>query len=318
MGRKQVSTDENPLRVRCAAMETTAALPAWDDLRVLLALHRHRSFLAAGKALGVSTSTAARRIEALERALGRPLVHRSSAGTSVEPDALELISLAEQLELGLQAVRRDEGDSALSGTVRVSMGEGFIQPVTRILSDLRRTHQGLLLELVSESRLVDLARREADLGIRKTRSSSPVLIERAVGRLHFGFFAAPSYVERRLRDGRLRVADFGRHDFLTYEGELARTPQGRWLAARGITRAVVRTNSDLALQSACEAGQGVALLALAQVMGTQLVQLEVDAAPPPVPVYLVFHRELRQVARVRLVLDALTRAFRALPPSAWG
>ena len=76
----------------------TPVTPTWDDLRVLLALHRHRSFLAAGKALGVSTSTAARRIEALEAALGRPLVHRSSGGTSVEPGALELVTLAEQLE----------------------------------------------------------------------------------------------------------------------------------------------------------------------------------------------------------------------------
>src|SRR3954462_3357175 len=92
--------------------------PTWDALRVLLALHRHRSFLAAGKALGVSTSTAARRIEALEASLGRPLVHRSSGGTQVEPDALELVALAEQLELGLRAVRRDEGDQAIAGTVR--------------------------------------------------------------------------------------------------------------------------------------------------------------------------------------------------------
>ena len=77
----------------------TAYEPSWDDLRVLLAVHRHRSFLAAGRALGISTSTTSRRIEALEQALDRPLVHRSSAGTSLEPEALELVNLAEQLEL---------------------------------------------------------------------------------------------------------------------------------------------------------------------------------------------------------------------------
>jgi DNA-binding transcriptional LysR family regulator len=153
-----------------------AALPVWDDLRVLLALHRHRSFLAAGKALGVSTSTVARRIEALESSVGRQLVHRSSGGTSVEPDALELVTLAEQLELGLDAVRRDEGAETLSGTVRVSMGEGFVRPVTQALSELRRKHQSLQLEVISEPRPVDLARREADIGIRNARSSSPVVV----------------------------------------------------------------------------------------------------------------------------------------------
>src|SRR4051794_8097757 len=146
------------------------ATPAWDDLRVLLALHRHRSFLAAGKALGVSTSTAARRIEALEQALGRPLVHRSSGGTSVEPDALELVALAEQIEIGLRAIRRDEGKQGIGGTVRVSLSEGSLRPVTQILCELRRLHPELELEILSEIRLVDLARREADVAVRVSKS----------------------------------------------------------------------------------------------------------------------------------------------------
>jgi DNA-binding transcriptional LysR family regulator len=80
---------------------------SWDDLRVLLALHRHGSFLRAGRALGISVSTASRRIDALESALGRVVVRRGSTGTSMEPDAIELVGLAEQLENGLSAVRRD-------------------------------------------------------------------------------------------------------------------------------------------------------------------------------------------------------------------
>ncbi len=285
--------------------------PPWDDLRVLLALHRHRSLLAAGKALGVSTSTAARRIEALEAALGRTLVHRSSTGTSVEPGALELVSLAEQLELGLEALRRDEGEAALSGTVRVSMGEGFVRPVTRVLAELRRKHQSLHLEVVSEARLADLARREADLGIRKARSASPVLIERAVGRLRFALYASQSYVERRLRDGRLRAGDFERHDFVGYEGTLRRAPQQQWLEAQGARRFTFRTNSDSALQEAAEQGQGICAIAEAQGRAVPgLVKLDFEGAFPSVPVFLVFHKELRRVPRCRLVASALEAALR--------
>ncbi len=66
-------------------------IPSWDDLRVLLAVHRQRSFLSAGKTLGLSTSTTSRRIDASEEALGRKLVNRSRAGTVLEPDAPRLI-----------------------------------------------------------------------------------------------------------------------------------------------------------------------------------------------------------------------------------
>jgi DNA-binding transcriptional LysR family regulator len=287
------------------------ASPAWDDLRVLLALHRHRSFLAAGKALGVSTSTVARRIDALEASLGRTLVHRSSAGTSVEPDALELVSLAEQLELGLRAARRDEGESALSGTVRVTMGEGFVRPATQVLSELRRKHPMLHLEVVSETQLVDVARREADVAIRKARSSSPVLVERRMGQLRFGLYASQSYVERRLRGGFLRAGDYSRHDFVGYDRSMQQLPQQQWLLAQGAERFTFLSNSDFALQEATEQGQGICLMA--EALGRSLpglVKLDIDVEPPSVPVYLVFHRELRRVPRVRLVTDALEAALR--------
>ncbi|MGK4002675.1 LysR family transcriptional regulator [Sorangium sp. So ce1036] len=289
----------------------SAGSPPWDDLRVLLALHRHRSFLAAGKALGVSTSTVARRIDALEAALGRPLVHRSNGGTSVEPDALELVALAERIESGLRAIRRDGGEEAFSGTVRVSLADAVVRPVTQLLCGLRRLYPGLQLEILSEARVVDLARREADIAMRSSKSSSPAVVHRPVGRVPFGLYAAPSYIERRLRGGRLRTADFARHDFVGYEGTPGPAPKTTWLVAHGAKRFVLRSNSHFALLEAALQGQGIAVLSEPAVRSTPgLVRLEVDAELPSVPVFLAYHRELRNVPRVRLVLDTLDTALR--------
>src|SRR5512133_972104 len=94
--------------------------PSWDDLRMLLAVHRHKSFLGAGKTLGIAPSTVARRVEALENELGRSIVHRSNHGAILDADAVRLIGLAEQLELGLSSLIRDDKDKddVVSGTVR--------------------------------------------------------------------------------------------------------------------------------------------------------------------------------------------------------
>lgn len=289
-------------------IETAAT---WDDLRVLLALHRHKSFLAAGKALGVSTSTAARRIDALEVSLGRSLVQRSSAGTRIEPDALALVGLAEQLELGLSAARRSESDGRVSGVVRVSCGEGFVRPVTTVLADLRRKHPALAFELGSETRLVDLARREADIGIRKTRSSSSLLVEKKLGNLRFALYASREYVDRRLSGPRLARGTFVRHDFVGYEGTLMATPHMRWLVAEGASQFPFRTTSDIAFQEAAEEGLGIALLATpVGDASSRLVRLDVDTDAPTLPVYVAFHGDLRGVARVRVVLAAFEAAFR--------
>ena len=274
-----------------AKMES--APPIWDDLRVLLAVHRHGSFLAVGRALGLSTSTAARRIDALEAALARPLVHRSSTGTVVVPDALDLVTLAEQMERGLLAIRRDGASAPLTGTVRISVGEGFVRPLVPLLVAFHELHPETQFELISDSRLVDLAGREADLGIRVVRSASDVLVERRLGAIRFGLFAAERYVARRVPAGHLGRGEFAAHDFLGFDGPLRRLLQESWLVDRGAVRFPFRSNSDLALLAAAAAGQGICL-----------------EAPPAVDAWLVYHRDLRAVPRVRAVAKAIEDAFR--------
>ena len=148
---------------------------SWDDLRFLLAVHRDRSFFAAGKSLGVAASTVARRVDAVERTLGRVLVHRSNDGTQLDTDALRLVALAEELELGLASLIRDDRDAEVSGAVRVSLSEGFVRPLVPLLARLHAKHPALRVEVISESRVADLARGEADIGIRIVRSvSAPI------------------------------------------------------------------------------------------------------------------------------------------------
>ena len=285
--------------------------PTWDDLRVLLELNRRGSLLGAGRAIGMSTSTAARRIEALETALGRPLARRTNEGTLLEPDALPLVALAEQLELGLQALRREEARDPFAGTVRISLVETFARQVTQPLCELRRSHPGLRLEIMSETRRVDLARREADIALRSGRSQSSALVQRLLGNVRCHLYASQGYVERRLHTARIKPTDLLRHDVIGWEGPGTQMPAKRWLESRGAKNFVLRSNSYQAILEATLQGQGIAVLAIVpQETPPGLVRLEIEAELPQVPVYLVYHRDVRRVPRVRLVADALTAALR--------
>ncbi|HVZ33603.1 MAG TPA: LysR family transcriptional regulator [Polyangiaceae bacterium] len=276
--------------------------PSWDDLRILLAVHRDASFLAAGKNLGVAASTIARRVDAIERSLGRVLVHRSNDGTRLDPDALRLVALAEELELGLASLVRERRDVEVSGTVRVSLSEGFIRPLVPLLARLHAKHPALDIELISESRVADLARGEADIGIRILRSASAAIVSKLLGRASTGLFASREYVERRLPSARLSREVAGLHEWVGLDASLDRLPQERWMREYGARRFTFRSNSALAIEHAVLAGMGIGVLGVVQ--GTSLpglVQLDPEHAPPQVEVFLAFHRDAKKTPRIRVV-----------------
>jgi DNA-binding transcriptional LysR family regulator len=281
----------------------------WDDLRVLLAVHRNKSLKAAGASLQLSTSTTARRIDALEAAVGRSLVVRTSRGASVDPGALDLVELATSLELGLRAALR--GDPQLGSVVRISTGDGFAGPLVQVLADLRRRSPETRIELVSEAHLVDVSRRETDLAIRTSRTHSSVVVERPLGSLTFGLYASRDYVERWVRSSSLQKVDFERLNFVGFVGPLEKLPHAKWLALLQAKRFCFRANTDALVHEAIRQSQGIGVLAeLVGDADASLQRLDVTPNAPTISVWLVFRRELRAEPRVRAVAQAIEASFR--------
>src|SRR5216684_2896292 len=71
----------------------------WDDVRVFLAVARHGSLRAAGRALGLSQPTIGRRLAAFEATFGGPtLFYRLPEGLRLNAAGEQLIPAAESVE----------------------------------------------------------------------------------------------------------------------------------------------------------------------------------------------------------------------------
>jgi DNA-binding transcriptional LysR family regulator len=141
----------------------------WDDVRHFLALARTGSVRAAGALLGVSHSTVARRVEALERRLGVRLFDRHRDGYLLTDAGREMVAGAERVEREMAALERGLAgqDARLEGPVRVTCTDSFIAKILlRVLGRLCEAHPGIELELDADAKNLDLSKREADVALR--------------------------------------------------------------------------------------------------------------------------------------------------------
>ena len=135
----------------------------WNDARIFLAVARHGSLRAAGRALGISQPTIGRRIAAFEAVFGGPtLFDRLPEGLRLNEAGAALLPVAEQLEDAALSLERHRAAASpvLSGTVRISVGEWAAAFLTGHIgsSSENPPPAGITLELV-ETLQTALSRR---------------------------------------------------------------------------------------------------------------------------------------------------------------
>ncbi|MFY0530248.1 LysR family transcriptional regulator [Archangium gephyra] len=270
----------------------------WDDLRVFVALARAGSLSAAARELRVSHATVGRRIAALEESLGRTLFDRRADGYVLTAEGAGVLELAADMEERAQGILRRAGQEAgLTGTVRLTAPEPFAERfLIPRLAALHRRHPGISLEVVSDPRSLSLAKREADLAVRIARPREGELVTRRLARLAYGVYAAP--------DGDTSA-------WIGLDDSLAHLPEAQWLARHAAgARLVLRANTLTGQLAAARAGFGKALLPrwFADEEGG-LIALPPPAPPPLREAWLVVHPDLKDVPRVRAVIDAVVAAF---------
>lgn len=174
----------------------------WDDVRHFLALARTGSVRAAGATLGVSHSTVARRVEALEARLGVRLFDRHRDGYLLTGAGNDMVLGAERVEREMAALERGLAgqDARLEGPVRVTCTDPFVARILlRGLAALCDEHPGIELELDADAKNLDLSKREADVAVRAllpTASPPEHLIGRRLVPITLCSYVATAHAER--------------------------------------------------------------------------------------------------------------------------
>ena len=285
----------------------------WNDLKFFLEVTRTGTTLGASKTLRVSQSTVARRIAALEEALGVQLFEKLQSGYMLTEVGAELRPTAEEVEASINQLNAKAGASCreLSGIVKLATNETFASYF--LVSALREFHEAypnVRLEIVTGDRIHDLTKGEADVAVRAGNPPEQnELVGKRVANDVWSLYCSRNYAAAH--GVPTNVAELKKHSFISIERGLFSGPLMDWVEENIPDEAVVLRQSSIAgLVTGIQSGLGISLMSDFLFQDHPgVIKCFTPKIERPSEVWLITHERLRHLPRVRAIMDFLSGYF---------
>ena len=277
----------------------------WNDLRFFAAVLEHGSTARAARALGVDQTTVARRITALEAALGIELFEREQTGYRPTPAAEVLqpsvLAVAAQMEQfaheAATAMRRAKRRIRVTGEDYV-MRRVVVPALTRFAAE----YPDVQLEIDVSSELRDLQAGEADVAVRASpEPTEPWLVRRKLSDDPWAVYCSAAYAAAHGVPQTLQ--ELAGHPFVSLE---VGVEEARAVGIEDAIRQVV--SSVPAVEAVIRTGACVGALprVVADLSGDLTFCFPI---PTSSAIWLVYPERLRRAPEVRALSRIIAEAF---------
>ncbi|AWN36127.1 LysR family transcriptional regulator [Methylobacterium radiodurans] len=281
---------------------------AWDDFRMVKAIADRGALTQAAAHLGINHSTAFRRLQQIEAALGTTLFERHRTGYVATPAGEAMVAAAARMEADVAGFGREVADRAdtPAGTLRITAAAGFVaELLVPLVGRFLARYPAVRADLVVAEEALNLSRRDADVALRAGIDPPPTLVGRRLSGIAWAIYG-------RADDG---AALSGR--WVGLSDSVAGGRFARFVRARaGADRIVLQLNTVMGLREAIAAGIGVGPLPCyagdADPTLRRLGEPEPDLAAD---LWLLTHPGLRHAPRVRAFMDFAAEAIAAMRPA---
>ena len=285
----------------------------WDDLQYFLAVARTGQLSTAARHLRTSHATVSRRIDRLEFALKVKLFERNPRGYVLTSIGQRFIETAEKIEAETDRLQVDiaAGTTAQRGVIRMSAPEGFANFFfTQRMGAFYAQHPNISLELVTIQQIMSLSRKEADIAVTLDPPKAGPYRTDKITDYVLNVYGSKTYLADappiRSRE------DLLAHPFIGYIEDMIFAPGLDYLGDvhPGI-KPRFQSSSIFAQLTATKNGLG--LCVLPHFIAREQPDLEIvlpDQITLTRSYWLVCHRDLSTVPRVRFVSDYIYAAVR--------
>lgn len=289
-------------------------------LQVFVAVASRSGISAAAAELGIAKSAVSKQLESLEDQLQVRLFERTSRRVALTREGRALLPKAESIlaELGQFMLDAEEGQSQISGTVRIAASPEFGAFLSEhFMPLLLQRYPALNVVMSLEYRRDDLHDPAFDLAFRLGNPGDDRVVARPLGEFSRqlvcspGYYAANAVITPDDLPGVNALLFSARALTATWALQKVNTAEQREVAVTGN----FAVQGFSALAAAAAAGLGVASLppfvAAAGLQNGSLVPLLPGWQSPPVPVHIVYRAGMSRVGRIHAVIEA---ALAEVPP----
>lgn len=280
----------------------------WDDILFFLEVARTRNLARAGQKLKVDHTTVSRRIRELERSLNTTLFKRSKAGFSMTEAGLRLLQFAEGMENNANAIEETVVGSEKAdafGAVRIASMEGIgSMYLTRCMADFSKAYPSIQVELITDTRLLDMTRREADIFVSFFRPKGRRLSVKKAGEFKIFLYASSGYLQSYPKPVDLK--DLDNHGFIDFIDEHIHIKENRWLSdILRPTHVVFKSTSLVSQFIAASGGVGIAMLPSYVAAHNKDLQPVLPNYFSVRDIWLSVHEDLLHIRRIKAVISFL-------------
>jgi DNA-binding transcriptional LysR family regulator len=286
-----------------------------EDIVAFLAVADALGFTQASRKMDIPVSILSKRVARLEDDLGIRLFQRSTRAIALTEEGKTLIPQARRLLGDLREMEEQfsQGDE-LKGPIHLTMPWGLTQgPVAKILTDFRKDHPGVEVDVHFSDTYERLVESGFDLAIRFSKQEDSSLIARRLGPNYLKMVASASYLKQKgtpktvkdLKEHSLLMIGVHRHRKFTKSG----------LSLNEIANSTsIISNNGLFLTEVAKSGGGIAIRShwdVAEVIRRkELVEVTVnDRLESGHDAYIVTPSNRYMSKRVRALMDTLVKEF---------
>lgn len=281
----------------------------WNYLKIFLAIVRRGSLSGAANELTVNHSTIFRRLNTFEDEIGTKLFERINNSYELTTMGHELLGLAQNIENSFDSIDRFivGKDIQPKGIVKITAPNNIAyRYLPRYIAGFNLKYPDIKIELLVSNQELNMSNRQADIAVRATPSPPEHLIGRQISTLNWSVFGSNKYKEKFAlpKD----KSELKNHCLIGATGALCRLSAFTWLDKHFTNQIITRCDDLTAMSYLVEAGQGLAFLPDDQ-SRSELIKLFTVQESQPSNLWLLTHPDLRNIERIKLVMQHLSEAF---------